>query len=388
MIPLLFALPWALLVAYVVFVVREPSELPPATAEPGRQGPLVSVVVPARDEALNIAACLTSLTESGYPAFEVVVVDDRSSDDTARIARSMSAGSARRLVVIDGEELPPGWLGKPWACWQGAQVAEGELLLFTDADTTHGRDLLSRAVAGLHEERADLITILGRQLMVTFWEKLVQPQIFLAMVCRFPRFESLVHHGSWRHAIANGQFLLFRREVYSAFGGHEAVKDEVAEDLALAQVVKRDGYALRIRSALDDFSTRMYRSLSHLIEGWSKNIVQGGLQTFPPGIRPFIPPLSFAAGVGLWLVPPLVLLLGLTGVAGEARLAWSSYVCGISVVLWANFSHRMGAPAGYGLLYPLGAFIGSYIFARSWSRGSRVVWKGRSYELPHTSTRA
>ncbi|MDH3421795.1 MAG: hypothetical protein OEN00_02310, partial [Gemmatimonadota bacterium] len=257
-----------------------------------------------------------------------------------------------------------------------------------DADTTHGKDLLDRAVAGLNEERADLLTILGRQLMVTFWEKLVQPQIFLTMVCRFPRFESLVHHGSWRHAIANGQFLLFRREIYDAFGGHKAVKDEVAEDLALAQIVKREGYALRIRSALSDFSTRMYRSLPHLIEGWSKNIVQGGLQTFPPALRPFIPPLSLATGVGLWVVPPVVLLLGLAGVVGDPWLAWASLVCATSVALWAYFSRRMGAPVGYGFLYPLGALIGSYIFVRSWSRGRRVVWKGRSYELPHTSTRA
>jgi epoxyqueuosine reductase len=343
---------------------------------------LVSVIVPARDEALNIEGCLTSLTSSTYPAFEVIVVDDRSSDDTGRIARSVESGAARRLVVIDGEKLPAGWLGKPWACWQGAQAAEGELLLFTDADTSHGPDLLGRAVAGLAEERADLLTIVGRQLMETFWEKLVQPQVFLAMVCRFPRFESMARSDSWRDAIANGQFLLFRREAYESFGGHRAVKDEVVEDLALAQVVKREGYVLRIRRAHFDLATRMYRSLSHLVEGWSKNIVQGGLQTFPRPLRPLIAPLSLTTGVGLWLAPPLALLLSSIGVLGPAWLIWSAVVWGISVVLWIHFSRRMGAPAVYGLLYPLGALIGTYIFLLSWSRGRRVVWKGRSYELP------
>jgi chlorobactene glucosyltransferase len=128
MTPLLFALPWLLLLAFLVIVVREPSELPPPPpAGPGTR-PQVSVIVPARDEALNIEACLTSLAASTYPDFEIVVVDDRSSDGTGRIARSIDRGGAQRLIVIDGEELPSGWLGKPWACWQGAGVAEGELL--------------------------------------------------------------------------------------------------------------------------------------------------------------------------------------------------------------------------------------------------------------------
>lgn len=389
MTPLLLALPWLALLAYVVLVVREPTELPAAPSgdsagEPG----LVSVIVPARDEALNIESCLASVTKSAYPRFEVVVVDDRSSDGTGRIARSVDAGRAKRLVVIDGDELPLGWLGKPWACWQGAQAASGELLLFTDADTIHGPNLLGRAVAGLQEERADLLTILGRQLMVTFWEKLVQPQVFLTMICRFPRLESSARSSRWREAIANGQFLLFRREAYESFGGHEAVRDEVAEDLALAQVVKRAGQALRIRSAQEDLATRMYRSLPHLVEGWSKNIVQGGLQTFPHAMRPLVAPLSFATGVGLWLAPPVMLLLALIGVVGQAWLIWSTVVCSISVVLWTHFSRRMGAPAAFGLLYPLGAALGTYIFVRSWSRGRHVVWKGRHYELPPTSERA
>ena len=387
MTPLLFVLPWLGLLAFVLFVVREPTELPAPPSGEADAASLVSVIVPARDEALNIETCLASLTQSTYPAFEVVVVDDRSSDDTARLARSFDAGNARRLVVIDGAELPPGWLGKPWACWQGAQVADGQLLLFTDADTVHGRDLLGRAVAGLAEERADLLTLMGRQLMETFWEKLVQPQIFFMMVCRFPRFESLVRSSRWREAIANGQFLLFRREVYESFGGHQAVRDEVAEDLALAQVVKRGGHVLRIRGARADLATRMYRSLAHLVEGWSKNIVQGGLQTYPPGLRPFVAPASLTFGVGLWLMPPAAVVLGALGVIGPEWLVWSASVYGISVVLWGHFMWRMGAPVTYAPLYPLGAIVGTYIFVLSWIRGRHVVWKGRSYELPPSSER-
>jgi chlorobactene glucosyltransferase len=387
MTPLLLALPWLGLLAFVVFVVREPSELPDAQSGGAEPVPLVSVIVPARDEALNIERCLGSLTMSAYPSFEIVVVDDRSSDATRQLASAVDPGGALRLVVLEGEELPPGWLGKPWACWQAAQVARGEILLFTDADTIHGPDLLGRAVAGLTEQGADLLTVVGRQLMETFWEKLVQPQIFLTMVCRFPRFESLARSERWRDAIANGQFMLFRREVYDELGGHRAVKDEVAEDLALAQVVKRGGRALRISSAQTDLATRMYRSLGHLVEGWSKNIVQGGLQTFSPWLRPVIAPLALVAGTGLWLMPPAVLVLGASGLMGPAWLRWSAVVCGISLVLWIHFTRRMGAPVLYAALYPLGASVGAFIFMLSWVRGRRVVWKGRSYELPPLSER-
>ena len=141
----------------------------------------------------------------------------------------------------EGAELPDDWIGKPWACHQGAAVATGDLLLFTDADTTHGPALLARAVAGLREEKADLLTVLGRQLMETFWGRLVTPQIFLAMLLRFPDFERAAKSRRWRDAIANGQYLLFTRSCYEALGGHEAGKGRVVEDHRRAQLVKGTG---------------------------------------------------------------------------------------------------------------------------------------------------
>ena len=203
------------------FIARVPSELPGAGVPD--ELPSVSVIVPARNEALNIERCVSSLTASEYPHFDVIIVDDRSEDGTADLARAISSGNAQRVTVLEGAELPDDWIGKPWACHQGAAVATGDLLLFTDADTTHGPALLARAVAGLREEKADLLTVLGRQLMETFWERLVQPQIFLAMLLRFPDFERAAKSRRWRDAIANGQYLLFTRSCYEALGGHEAV---------------------------------------------------------------------------------------------------------------------------------------------------------------------
>lgn len=386
MSPLLLALPWAGLLAFLLFVVRKPSELAPAPrARPA--APLVSVIVPARNESENIEACVRSLSRSTYPAFEVIVVDDGSEDGTGALARALDPGAARRLEVVDGAPLPGGWLGKPWACWQGFRAAEGDLLLFTDADTRHGPELLARAVEGLEQEAADLLTVVGRQLMETFWERLVQPQIFFIMFLRFPRFEQTAKNGRWRDAVANGQYLLFRRAAYERIGGHGSVKDEVVEDLALAQNVKRAGLRLRIRSAEDELATRMYRSLGQLVEGWSKNILTGGLQSLPVWLRPIVPPLSLASGVALWLVPPAALLAALAGAGGPALLTWAGTVYGVSVLLWSLFSREMGAPAWYGLLYPLGAAVGAYIFVRSWMAGRHVSWKGRRYELPPISER-
>ncbi len=340
---------------------------------------MVTVVVPARNEAVNIEACVASLTDSDYPHFEVVVVDDRSDDGTADLVWAMEAGGAQRLEVIVGEDVPEGWFGKPWACWQGAQEARGELILFTDADTVHRSDLLERAVRAQQEDDADLLSLTGRQLMETFWERLVQPQVFLSMTLRFYDIEGAVRRKRWRSVVANGQFMLFRREAYHAIGGHEAVKEQVVEDLALARLVVRSGHHLSVRMAESTFATRMYRSLPELVEGWSKNMVLGGLQTVPPLMRPLVAPASVLVGLGLWLAPPVALLLAVLGVGGGGLLMWSAAAVSLSILLWMIFTSRMGAPFWYGLLYPLGASVGLYIFIRSWAQGRNVEWKGRAY---------
>jgi chlorobactene glucosyltransferase len=369
-------MPWLGLLGFLLLRVRLPRSLPPV--RPAR-APLVSVVVPARNEAVNIEACVESLTRSTYPMFDVLVVDDRSDDGTGDLVRAMDRGRARRLEVIGGEALPSGWLGKPWACWQGARAAEGELILFTDADTVHGVDLLERAVAGLEDSGADLLTLSGRQLMGSFWERLVQPQIFFNMLLRFHDVERAAARGRWRSVIANGQFMLFRHEAYRELGGHEAVKGEVVEDLAFAQLVVRRGLSLAVRMAESSFSTRMYRSLGELVSGWSKNILLGGLQTMPPLLRPMVAPASAVAGAGLWLLPPVALAWSLLAPGGDALLVWSATTVWLSAAMWAMFTARMGAPAVYGLLYPLGAAVGMVIFLRAWIRGRRVEWKGRAY---------
>ena len=377
-----WSLPWLGLGVYVAVLVRDPTPLPGGLNDRkmGAPPPFVSVIVPARNEAHNIAACVRSLVASDYPGFEVIVVDDRSDDGTGAVARAVETGRAARKIVVDGAPVPHHWFGKQWACWQGVQEARGELLLFTDADTLHGEFLMARAVAGLHRDRADCLTIIGRQIMGSFWERLVQPQIFALLALRYPLMgREPLDQRQWRSAIANGQYLLFQRASYQEIGGHVAVRYEAAEDLRIAQHMVRLGRRLVVRSAHDDFATRMYRGLGELVAGWSKNMVQAGLQTVPRGLRSSAPALMFLAGIVMWLLPPLALVFALLGFGGHAWLLWSAGVTGFLILFWTAWGVRFGAPAWVGPLYPLGALLGLWIFALSWVGRARVEWKGRSY---------
>ena len=387
---LLSLLPWLGVIAYVVLFVRDPPPLPdvvPAFAGKNAQlahAPAVSVIVPARDEVHNIIRCVTSLLASDYPDFEVIVVDDRSGDGTGAAARSLMAGTGSTLRVLDGTELPDGWFGKQWACWQGARDARGELLLFSDADTVHAPELLSRAVGALDAERADCVTVIGRQIMESFWERLVQPHVFLLLALRYPRIGRSPRRCRWRSAIANGQYLLFERSAYDRLGGHSRVRYEAAEDLRLAQLLVRDGGRLLVRSAQEEFGTRMYRGLSELVAGWTKNMIPAGLQTVHPWLRPITAPVMLVWGAVTWLLPPVVLGAGLLGAGGpefgDVLISWGAVTTGMLTLFWVGQVHRFGAPAWMGLLYPLGAAIVQWILLRSWLGRRRVRWKGRYYD--------
>ena len=371
------ALPWLLPWFGFARLARREPDLERGPAAPSVT-PLVSVIIPARNEADTIETVVGSVLATTYPALEVIVVDDRSTDATAAIAARL-AGTDPRVRVVAGEELPPGWFGKPWACVQGWRAARGDVLVFTDADTRHAPALLSRTVAALEATGAGLVTVSPHQLCVSFWERVVMPQIWLLLGLRYhPRIVTRARHA--RDVIANGQFIMVPRAAYEAVGTHEVVRAEVAEDLAMAQAFHAAGHRVHFTFGDRLMETRMYRGLAQLVEGWSKNVYLGGRRSFPgePVLQALVP--SMLGGVMLfWLAPPAYLLAAAGGIAA-AWLPAALVATGLSALFWMLMSAGMRIPVRYGLAYPVGALVFLFIVARSTWRGARrVEWRGRTY---------
>ena len=284
---LLATLPWIAFLGFIPLLYRRRPRL--RDYGPATDGPLVSIVVPARNEASHIVWCLRTLLRTRYRNYEVIVVDDRSEDGTGEILSALVERGVENVRVVTGEALPEGWFGKPWACWQGYRHARGELLLFTDADTRHEPDLLGHAVAAMEAAGVDLVTVLPRQVLASFWERLVMPQFLVAIMLRYGSARRIGRARNPLDVIANGQFILMRREAYEAIGGHEGVRGEVAEDLRLAQRTVAAGRRMLIAHAEELMSTRMYASLREILDGWSKNVATGGRQTVPRWLRPALP---------------------------------------------------------------------------------------------------
>ena len=227
--------------------------------------PEVSIVVPARNEEACLGTCLESLLAQAGVDFEIIVVDDGSSDRTRAIAESFPG-----VQVIAAPPLPHDCSGKCNAAHAGAEVARGEWILFTDADTVHLPGSLARALEEAREHRADLLSYSPRQEVHGIVERALMTVIFAELASTYR--PSQVCDPASPAAAANGQYLLIRREVYEALGGHRAVGQTLLEDVALAQAVKRGGGRLRFRYGGDAVETRMYRSLPAMWEGWTKNL--------------------------------------------------------------------------------------------------------------------
>jgi chlorobactene glucosyltransferase len=377
--PLLWTLPW--IVPPVVAIVRalDSRSLDDYAATIDGEPPSVSVVIPARNETRNIEQCVRSVLATNYPNVEVIVVDDHSTDDTGEIARRIAA-SDDRLRVIGAPDLPAGWFGKQWACAAGARASHGSLVCFTDADTTHAPDLLARGVNALRARDADLLTVAGAQEMRGFWERIVQPQLFALLSIRYGGTEHVSRAKRPADAIANGQFILVRRNTYDAMDGHARVRDLVAEDMAMAQEWVRAGRRIALLTGVDQLSTRMYASYRELVAGWRKNIYAGGRhaalggrlgRALYPVILPALPLFSLA--------PPIVLVVCAIGLMSSGWLVWSAMVYAVSAVFWALLYAWLRQPPWYALLYPLGSAVLLIIAAGAVRRGRRVEWKAREY---------
>jgi len=235
--------------------------------------PKVSILVPARNEEKNIGQCIKSLLNQNYPNFEVLVLNDHSEDRTGDILQALKQENSN-LKVLLGHELPEGWLGKCWACHQLSENASGELLLFTDADTIHTSESLVRSVSALQSNHADLITLIPFQQLKSFWERVIVPLIHFSVLCYLP-IKNVWNKKNLAFVFANGQFMLFTKEIYKKIGGHESVKNALVEDVWLCKAVKKAGGKPMPFRGVEEMSCRMYHNLNDAYEGFSKNLFPG-----------------------------------------------------------------------------------------------------------------
>lgn len=355
--------------AGTVFDQPEPTELLELT-----------VIVPARNEEDCLAACLQSLVAQSEDVFklgkdwELVVVDDHSTDRTAEIARGFAG-----VKVIEAGKLEKGWTGKGNAIWTAARKARGRWLLFTDADTVHEPGDLHRAIHEATKHKVGMLSYSPRQIVTGLLQRALMPLVFSELAIAYP--PAKVSDPNQRIAAANGQFLLVEREAYRRLGGHVAVADKVLEDVEFALLAKRRKVGLRFRYADDAVATRMYRSTSAMIEGWTKNLV-----------------LLFnnALALALWRALDIVLLIGLPWLAvelwsarfGAHSLQWLG-AGWVLLVLWVRnlvrFYARV-AKSNFGFvdcaISPLGLPLFVVLLYRSWFQHrvlKQVSWKGRVY---------
>jgi chlorobactene glucosyltransferase len=344
--------------------------------------------VPVRDVERNLPRLLPSLLSQGYPNYEVVVVDDQSTDATPRILAEWSAKEGR-LKVVRGVELPrgEGWHGKPHAMYQGAKVARGEWLLFTDADTVHSELSVSSSMAYALRRRVDLLSIGPYPELVTPAERLLMPVAFMGVSTFFPAAK--VNDPNSAVAIANGQYIFIRREVYDAVGGIERVKDKIAEDLEFGKVVKSAGYRLYIADGRHLMTVRMYTNLRELWEGWGKNTVLSFRENPIVGVlgvpaivlSPTLPVAWLKWAVNSWRTANRT-----QKPADELAAAWVTALSVMNTLVPFIYRRRvdrqLGLGLGWTLTQPVGTLIFGLILLNSFLRlitGRGVTWKGRTY---------
>lgn len=370
---------WCTMLVTVVVRFLDSKRLSAYQPVPRGDARTLSVVIPARNEAHNIGDCVRSVLTSDYPRLQVVVVDDHSTDGTGDIVRAIAAEDPR-VQVVNAPDLPDGWFGKQWACFFGARAATGELLCFIDADTRHGPKLLSLSVGAMRARGADLFTVAGHQDADSFWEKVLQPYVFSLLLSRYGGMEAMSRSTKPLNKIANGQFILMSRRTYDTIGGHESVKDHVAEDLRLAQLVTARGLQAHMLLARDEMRTRMYTSLREIRRGWGKNVYAGGRDTMPlNAVTEKIFTLIFPLPALVPLLPNIMLVLGLTGVLGEGALLFGSIAAPFTLLYYAGVYAYARLNPLWALTYPLAAVMFSWICAEAAWRGSKVEWKGRGY---------
>jgi glycosyltransferase involved in cell wall biosynthesis len=335
--------------------------------------PRVSIIVPARNEESDIEQTLTLLLGLDYDNYEVIAVNDRSTDRTGDIMEEVaaSAGTQGRLRVIQHKELPPGWLGKAHAMWTATNEATCDWLLFTDADVLFKPDSVRRALAYAEAERADHVVLFPQMIMKTPGEY---------MMIAFFQTMFVFGHRPWKVAdpksrdhMGVGAFNLIRRNVYDAVGTYKALRMEVLDDMKLGKVVKNAGFAQRNVFGGDLISIRWANGAMGVVNNLTKNFF---------AVLSFQWPRTLISAFGLAFLN-LMPFLGVWLAHGWERLPYA-VALGSMFSIYVGMSWRSGVPAYYFLLHPVSTVLFIYTLLRSmfltlWNDG--IIWRGTRYPL-------
>ncbi len=344
--------------------------------------PMVSVIVPARNEEKNIRSCLRSLVDQDYPDYEIIVVDDRSTDNTAAIVLQMAAEEPR-IRLVKGKRPTGTWLGKSHALHQGVLVAQGSWFLFVDADTWHHPHSISSCMHHCLTHKVDMLSLYPHFVCESFWEKVVQPAVGRIILFAAPLWLVNSTAKIWRiFYMAIGQFILIRKDTYEAVGGHAAIRSLVTEDVELAKRVKKAGYRLHFLYGIDLLHTRMYTRFSEMWRGWSRSFYPGMGNSVP--IALIDTSLLFIFGTLPYLSLPitgLLLVAGLDVPVVRTIFTISLYTWAIIFVTTLIVRWRLKEYPSHFFTCPLGGIMVQWIALHSiyaYTCNKKVLWKGRN----------
>ncbi|MCL2800291.1 MAG: glycosyltransferase [Treponema sp.] len=337
-------------------------------------GPLVSVLIPMRNEEKNAQKCLTSLRNQLYKNYEILVLNDNSTDNTAAILEQIAKEDSR-VKVFDGKPLPEDWYGKPFALHQLSLHAKGDIFIFTDADTEHSPESISWAVTNMHNLKIDMISGYIGQKFLTFGEIIAVPLMFLLTGFILPLFLNRITKLSWFSA-AIGHFIAVRNDVFKAIGGCEAFKKRTSEDIYMSRIVKKKGYSTRFFYICEYVHCRMYNGYRRAIEGIGKNIFDFlGKNTF---ILFFI-----IIAILLFLFLPFPLLIYNLITSSLGLTPWLLHIVIVNILYtltWFFIFLGQRLNWWYSFFWPLMIINFLYMGAWSWFRsvsGKGFIWKDR-----------
>jgi Glycosyl transferase family 2 len=341
-----------------------------ATPIASQGAPLVSIIFAARDEAEKLPAAIQTLLAQDYPLFEVVAVNDRSTDQTSAILHEIER-SGRNLIVTDIATLPPGWLGKPHALVAGFEKSHGDWLVFTDADVHFAPDVLQRAIALATEREWDHLTLLTSVEMRGFWETAAISYFGLGFV--FGNEPWLASDPRSARYVGVGAFQLLRRAAYVKSGGHARLRMDVIEDMKLGKLMKMAGLRSGVAVAQDLVRVRWHSGVHNVIRGVTKNMFAA------VHYNPFLAIAAMMLSVIMSILP----FLGLAFASGWARV-FAGIAAGAAVLIHGAMIWSTDASPLYGFTHPLGALLFCWMIGRSalatlWRGG--VVWRDTFYPL-------